>query len=241
MIESKYTGEYSRDISKPELGSDGGREISNVRESKVDIVIHKSQSDKDEQSRTNKASSRTQIEESNNSKALNHLQKPTIAIKHQYYGGKQTKLFDRLKLGGGSLDDIDRGQESQTVAIRDREETIKQLNVDGKILHQEAFHANSFGNSKEEQSGYKALNPVQGKLRQRPVVHLPKAREIMKVNIDMESIHDVAMVKVVMKTDNKVLEVEKERFLPVLQALMDTLENLDKDDSNYEDTGNSRQ
>ena len=53
--------------------------------------------------------------------------------------------------------------------------------------------------------------------------------DIFKVGIDMDASHEAARVMVLMETGMKEAEVEKEKLLPVLQALMDVLEEIERE------------
>ena len=53
--------------------------------------------------------------------------------------------------------------------------------------------------------------------------------DIFKVGIDMDVSDEAARVMVLMETGMKEAEVEKEKLLPVLQALMDVLEEIERE------------
>ena len=124
----------------------------------------------------------------------------------------------------------------------------------GRSLHKK-FLKNIFTGNNEKKSDESLpheFDPVENfdELRQRTVVSLPEVEELLKVGIDMEDSNDAAKVIIlisdwlivlliclligqvmfVMRTEQKEMKFSKERFLPVLQALMDTLENLEKDE-----------
>ena len=60
-----------------------------------------------------------------------------------------------------------------------------------------------------------------------PISHI--IDDIFKVGIDMDVSDEAARVMVLMETGMKEAEVEKEKLLPVLQALMDVLEEIERE------------